>query len=183
MEDTNVNLEHIKNGIMPPMCTLYHVSTKEIKAPDRSFVSIPHEGGRGFNLFFSKEDAILYGKQTGRDILNQYQFDSRNLMDGWLNEADATSLTNMFLIADDDYLNELRYDEEKPYLTDVRDCDFINGMMLTKALNGLKKKWNDCEMGIEQCADLAKELPLTYIITLKTQDAFDRLRFERSEKI
>ena len=176
-------IEELKQGKMPPVCTLYHISSKELRNPDRNFVSTPHEGGKGFNLFCSKEDAIMFGKQTGRNVINQYQFNSRYLMDGWLNTADAVSLTNMFLIADDDYLDELRNNGGRRYLADIRGCDFICGIMLTRALDGLKKKWNDCEMPIEQCTDLAKELPLTYIVTLKTADAFDRLRFEKSENI
>ena len=176
-------VEELKQGMMPPVCTLYHISTKELRILDKDFVATPHEGGKGFNLFCSKDDAILFGKQTGRSVLNRYQFNSRYLMDGWLNEADAVSLTNMFLIADDDYLDELKYNENRQYLADIRGCDFICGIMLTKALDGLKKKWNDCEMPIEQCVKRIKELPLTYIVTLKTADAFDRLRFEKSEEI
>lgn len=176
-------IEDLKKGKMPSNCTLYHVSTRELRHPDPNFISAPHEGGRDFNLFCDVKDAILFGKRTGRDMLNQYRFDGQWLTEAWLNEADAVSLTNMFLIADDDYADEMRWDPERPYLADLRNCDYICGMMLTKALSGLKDQWNACEMPIEKCADLAKELPLTYIITLKTSDAFDQLKFEKCEKI
>ena len=116
-------------------------------------------------------------------MLNQYRFNGQWLMEAWLNEADAVSLINMFLIADDDYADEMRWNPERQYLADLRNCDYICGIMLTKALSGLKDQWNACDMPIEKCADLAKELPLTYIMTLKTNDAFDQLKFEKCEKI
>lgn len=162
--------------------TLYHVSTKELRNPSPDHVPIKHEYGKGFYAFLNKNDAVLFGRQTGKRVLNQYKFNMQFLSNRCLEEPNEYALTNMFLIADDDYVNELR-DGTHPYLIDFSGEDCISGPMLSKSLEVLKEKWNVCEMPIEQCADLAKEIPIQKIMVLRTPSAFGRLVFEKSEML
>lgn len=162
--------------------TLYHVSTKELRNPKTDFVPFMHEYGRGFYTFLNKKDAILFGRQTGRTVLNQYRFNIQGLTNRCFEEANEYALTNMFLIANDDYVSELR-EGTHPYLIDLREDDCTSGPRLSKSLEALKEKWDACEMPIEQCADLAKEIPMEQIMVLRTPAAFSRLVFEKSEKI
>ena len=161
---------------------LYHVSEKELQNPRMDYVPSTHEYGRGFYAFLNKNDAVLFGRQTGRNVLNQYKFNIKNLSNRCFEELNEYVLVNMFLIADDDYINELRNGSHE-YLIDLREEDCISGPMLSKSLEALKQKWNDCEMPIQQCADLAKEVPMQNIMVLRTPIAFGRLMFEKSEII
>lgn len=161
---------------------VYHVSREEIKHPDPLILPIPHESGKGFNVFINKEDAIDFAKKTGRHVLNQYHFDHAYLSEGLSGKPDATTLRTMFMIVDDSYMDEMK-NPSLDYVEDVRESDCIFSLMLTDELKELKRKVDACEYPIEKCADLAKDLSLVQIVTLKTSGAFENLTFEHSEEI
>lgn len=68
-------------------------------------------------------------------------------------------------------------------LTRLQYDDYFVVPMLQDGMKELEQKWKACEMPIDQCVDLAKEMPLTLVMILKTKKAIKKLEWLSAETI
>lgn len=171
-----------ENGIHPILdFTLYHVSDHEVHIQDPKHIPAVREYGKGFYLFMEKKDAEAYAEKTGRHVINSYHFNIQFLDNWWIDLMNARILTTMFLNMEDDYLDELK--DPSVDVEDLRGCDYFVAPMLQDGMKELEQKWKACEMPIDQCVDIAREMPFVQIMVLKTPKAFKKLKWVDSENV
>ena len=161
--------------------TLYHVSDQILKDPVSMHIPETREYGGGFYTFLDKQDAINFAKKTGRHVINSYHFNIKRLQNTWITKLHRAILTTMFLNMEDLYMSEL--EDPSVELTRLQYDDYFVVPMLQDGMKELEQKWKACEMPIDQCIDLAKEMPFVQMMVLKTPKAVKRLEWLSAESV
>ena len=161
--------------------TLYHVSDQILKDPVSMHIPETREYGGGFYTFLNKQDAIDFAKKTGRHVINSYHFNIKRLQNTWITKLHQAILTTMFLNMEDLYITEL--EDPSVEVTRLQYDDYFVVPMLQDGMKELEQKWKICEMPIDQCVDLAKEMPFVQTLVLKTPKAIKRLEWLNAESV